>query len=467
MNEKKHGVYGCLRIAVALVLLLCCAVPAFAETFSTGRYQATANLVVFSAPNTSSGKLQYVPAGTEIEVEEVSGDWGYVHFKDKTGWISLLYCKTPEEASPEDKQRADYALVADLSGFQAESDLDWNALKAGGVEYAILRIGGRGYGPEKKLFADSGFQAHAKEAAAAGVGIGVYFTSYAFTAEAAAEEAAYVSSLLKSAQCAPELPVFIHVADVYGDDAFQHETAGKQACTAAVEAFCAAVEKEGLRAGVFCSKYFAEFLLDASVFSGRTAWISEAGDTLTYKGKTDIWQYTANAAGVAGYTGTGLGMSRYYREGGAPDVCAANAHVPAAETVVRPATCTEDGAGEIRCAVCGTVLNETEIPSCGHTWDAGKKLYEEDGTDSGVTRFTCLVCGAVRLRTGDVLPGDVDLDGKVSAADARLALRAAVGLFPLTAGSDAFLAADADGSGAVSAGDARSILRAAVGLEIL
>ena len=61
--------------------------------------------------------------------------------------------------------------------------------------------------------------------------------------------------------------------------------------------------------------------------------------------------------------------------------------------------------------------------------------------------------------------GDVDNDGSITAADARLALRASVALEKL---SDAgFLAADVNSDKSVTAGDARLILRASVGLEQL
>ncbi len=63
--------------------------------------------------------------------------------------------------------------------------------------------------------------------------------------------------------------------------------------------------------------------------------------------------------------------------------------------------------------------------------------------------------------------GDVDGDGHVTAADARLALRRAVLLESYAVGSDAFGAADVDFDGQVTASDARMILRAAVGLEAL
>ena len=59
--------------------------------------------------------------------------------------------------------------------------------------------------------------------------------------------------------------------------------------------------------------------------------------------------------------------------------------------------------------------------------------------------------------------GDVDANGQAEAADARLALRAAVGLETLAGGS--FRAADMDRSGKIDASDARAILRVAVGLE--
>lgn len=55
--------------------------------------------------------------------------------------------------------------------------------------------------------------------------------------------------------------------------------------------------------------------------------------------------------------------------------------------------------------------------------------------------------------------GDVDGDGAVTAADARLALRMSVGLTPPSA------AADVDGDGFLTAGDARQILRMAVNLS--
>ncbi len=60
----------------------------------------------------------------------------------------------------------------------------------------------------------------------------------------------------------------------------------------------------------------------------------------------------------------------------------------------------------------------------------------------------------------EAVPGDVDGDGKITAADARDILRSSVGLEEVSAN-----AGDIDGDGKVTAADAREALRISVGLE--
>ena len=99
-------------------------------------------------------------------------------------------------------------------------------------------------------------------------------------------------------------------------------------------------------------------------------------------------------------------------------------------------------------------------------------------TNWEVYSFDTATCGekTVELRYGEYsitytiyvtmtgyLNGDADLDGKITAADARLILRNSVGLETLV--GNALFAADRDGDGDIDAGDARLTLRASVGLE--
>ena len=63
----------------------------------------------------------------------------------------------------------------------------------------------------------------------------------------------------------------------------------------------------------------------------------------------------------------------------------------------------------------------------------------------------------------DVVKGDADGDGKVTAADSRFALRMAAHIDTLTGKN--FICADIDKDGVITSADARRILRKAAGLE--
>ncbi len=67
-----------------------------------------------------------------------------------------------------------------------------------------------------------------------------------------------------------------------------------------------------------------------------------------------------------------------------------------------------------------------------------------------------------RFSSGSSLPGDVDMDGEVSVADALLALRSAMGVAELNA--EQLTAGDMNGDGTVSVDDSLIILRTAMGL---
>ena len=85
--------------------------------------------------------------------------------------------------------------------------------------------------------------------------------------------------------------------------------------------------------------------------------------------------------------------------------------------------------------------------------------------------FSLLLAGAMLCvsfaSAAAAAPGDVNADGAITAADARLCLRQAVGLEAYAKGSAAYTACDVTFDGGVTAEDARLILRAAVGLETL
>lgn len=127
-------------------------------------------------------------------------------------------------------------------------------------------------------------------------------------------------------------------------------------------------------------------------------------------------------------------------------------------------TCAD---GEERCAICGELLN----PSIPHVWDKGVTTRRATLTTPGEITYTCLIdgCGATKtVNTPVKAPstGDVNVDGAVTPADARLVLRYSVGLgnFDKVITGALVKVADYDGNGKVEPADARLILRTAVGL---
>lgn len=95
----------------------------------------------------------------------------------------------------------------------------------------------------------------------------------------------------------------------------------------------------------------------------------------------------------------------------------------------------------------------------GDTLAADTFKVNADGSVEKIDSF------AVTTQYTHAMMGDIDFNEKITAADARLALRAAVGLESLSSAQK--LAADVDFDKKISASDARSILRAAVELEKL
>ena len=101
----------------------------------------------------------------------------------------------------------------DVSKYQG--DIDWQAVKADGVEYAFVRLGIRGYG-SGKIVLDENFADNMQGANEAGVKAGVYFFTQAITVEEAQEEAAFVIENL-AAYDVP-YPVVFDVEMITGQD---------------------------------------------------------------------------------------------------------------------------------------------------------------------------------------------------------------------------------------------------------
>ena len=170
--------------------------------------------------------------------------------------------------------------------------INWSAVAAQGIDFAILRAGGRGW-ETGLIYDDVWFQRNLAEARDAGIDLGVYFFSTAINAAEAEEEARYVLACLGGTKL--ELPIFIDVE--YSGD-YPHGRAdqlSKAQRELIINAFCRAVRDHGYEAGVYSGQNYFKFNLDMRSLTKYTIWLASYTKNArlpNYPGHYDLWQFT-------------------------------------------------------------------------------------------------------------------------------------------------------------------------------
>ena len=195
-------------------------------------------------------------------------------------------------------------LGIDVAEFQGE--IDWQAVRSAGVEFAILRIGYRGY-LHGALFADESFERNYSSARQAGIRLGVYFFSQACTEAEAEEEAAYVLSALNGASL--ELPVFFDWEESFSENS---RTSGKATSevSAYAKAFCRRITDGGYRAGVYFNQQYGYGIMDLESLGDYAFWLAEYDDVPVFFYDFSVWQYTGS--GQVDGIGTQVDLDLYF-----------------------------------------------------------------------------------------------------------------------------------------------------------
>ena len=176
----------------------------------------------------------------------------------------------------------------DVSFYQGE--IDWNAVKAAGIDFAILRVGYRGWGEEGTLNPDETFAANLTGARAAGLEVGVYFFSQAMDVQEAREEAAYVLELLGDTPL--ELPVYFDWEHIATDEEARTHAVDTATLTELSLAFCETIEAGGYRGGVYFYRSLGYWAYDLAALQGRDLWLAAVGDAPEFRYRFDMWQYS-------------------------------------------------------------------------------------------------------------------------------------------------------------------------------
>lgn len=187
----------------------------------------------------------------------------------------------------------------DVSEHQKE--IDWNAVAADGVQFAIIRAGYRGYS-EGGLNEDLFFRANMEGAAAAGIKTGVYFFSQAVTPEEAEEEAAYVLGLIDG--FSPELPVFYDWERIGNSDSSRSIGMTGAQITQNCLAFCKKIDDAGYESGVYFYRSLGYLEYELNELADLTFWVAAPGEYDDFYYEHTLWQYSYAGAvdGISGST---------------------------------------------------------------------------------------------------------------------------------------------------------------------
>lgn len=184
-----------------------------------------------------------------------------------------------------------YKKIIDIS--KHNGTIDFKKVKKDGVVAVIIRAG---YGRNN---IDAWFKRYAAGAKAAGLPIGIYWFSYAYTKEMAEKEAEYCIAAIKPYKIA--LPVFF---DWEYDSMRYAKTKGvtpsRALVTAMCKAFCTKIQKVGYDPGVYYNQDYRLNYLNAEQLAAYRTWYAKYSSSPGYD--CDIWQYSESGR-VSGISG--------------------------------------------------------------------------------------------------------------------------------------------------------------------
>jgi GH25 family lysozyme M1 (1,4-beta-N-acetylmuramidase) len=174
-----------------------------------------------------------------------------------------------------------------------QTNVDYNKVKNSGIDAVIIRAG---FGKETYQ-KDSEFETHYRNAKKAGLAVGVYWYSYAYSVAEAKQEAKVCLACIKGKTL--ELPVY------YDLEESGQTRLGMSALTNIAIAFCDAIKSGGYRAGVYSNLNWLNNHLDYEKLRSKySIWLAQWSSSPSKS--CDIWQNADNGriSGISGNVDT-------------------------------------------------------------------------------------------------------------------------------------------------------------------
>ena len=183
----------------------------------------------------------------------------------------------------------------DVSAHQGE--IDWKAVKQSGIDFAMIRLGYRGWG-SGKLVEDEYAKKNLKEAKEAGLKIGAYFFSQALNIKETDEEIQFMLNMLADVEL--DMPVILDWE--IPDPEARTKNMDARTLTDIQLHFCGQMKKMGFQPMVYFNWHQSEKLYYLSDLEDYPFWLALYQDRMTYPWKVEMWQWTdkGKVPGIAG-----------------------------------------------------------------------------------------------------------------------------------------------------------------------
>lgn len=197
--------------------------------------------------------------------------------------------------------------------------IDFNAVKANGIDFVYVRVGYTGYTKKKfSLNYDKYYDTYINDALAAGLQVGVYWYSQALNADEAAQEANMLLNAISNPDGSPKYNITMPVVDDYefagvGDNGrLDSAKLSKDQMTANVLSFVSTISQRGYTPCLYANKTFLEKSVSASQIAPYAKiWLAHYNTVTGYAGDYEYWQFTSSGK-VSGIS-TKVDMNVWYQ----------------------------------------------------------------------------------------------------------------------------------------------------------
>lgn len=195
--------------------------------------------------------------------------------------------------------------------------INWGNVKRSGIDFAMIRVGYRGYGKAGNFREDANFRTNIKAANQLDLPVGIYFVTQAITEAEAIEEANWVLDKIKEYKV--QYPIAIDIEEPgleSPSDIPRTQNLDKNTRTYLASVFCKTIQNAGYTPIIYTNLNWAYNYLNMTDLLQYDTWIARHRDINLgpgYKWDYSMWQYssTGTVNGILGNVDLNICYKKY------------------------------------------------------------------------------------------------------------------------------------------------------------